>query len=133
MEIPLYQVDGWKGDIMTKYVTEIYVQFSDDELFSESREKLLGILKKARGECDMYVYIKSTKVCYQHEYCFDETKLNLLIDAFGEENVKTIAKPVRVKTNSDFKDCCGNCIERIADALERIADALEESRNERDY
>ena len=115
---------------MTKYVTEIWVQFSSYEAFSENQERLSGILKRARGKCNLYVFMRDTKVCYQSEYCFDEAKINLLTNVFGSENVRAITKPVQVKSHSDFKDCCGDCIERIAEALERIADALEGGKQE---
>ena len=111
---------------MTKYVKEIWVQFADSESYSENEEKFLELLDKVQGECEVRVYIQSEK---KHKslggYSFDETRLSLLTDAYGEENVRLTTKPVRARLRSDIIECCGNCIERIADALERIADALE--------
>lgn len=111
---------------MTKYVKEVWVQFVDSESYSENEEKLLGLLDKAQGECEVRVYIQSEK---KHkslgDYSFDETRLSLLTDVYGTENVRLTTKPVRVKSRSDIIECCGECIERIADALERIADTLE--------
>lgn len=116
---------------MTKYVKEIWMQFADRKTYSENEEKLFGLLDKARGGCEVNIFIQSTK---EHkalwEHYFDETRLSLLTDVYGEENVKLITKPVRAKSRSDIIECCGNCIERIADALERIADRLEGMQNE---
>lgn len=119
-----------KEYVVKKYVTEVWVQFSSYELFLENREKLVKILKKAEGECTLYVCTRDNKEkCYQSMHYFDESKIHLLVDTFGVENVKSITKLVTVKSRSEIIECCGNCIERIADALERIADTLEERKD----
>ncbi|GFI45741.1 hypothetical protein IMSAGC019_01054 [Lachnospiraceae bacterium] len=116
---------------MTKYVKEIWIQFTDNETYSENEEKLFELLDKAQGECEVKVFIQSTK-SYKPlgGYSFNDARLSLLTDTYGEENVRLTTNPVRVKSRSDIIECCGNCIERIADALERIADALEGGKQE---
>lgn len=91
----------------------------------------MGYWTRAHGGCEVNIFIQSTKkhkALWKHY--FDETRLSLLIDAYGEDNVKLVTKPVRAKSRSDIMECCGNCIERIVDALERIADALEGGKQE---
>lgn len=109
-----------------KYVKVIWVQFADSEAYSENEEKFLKLLDEAQGECEVRVYIQSEK---KHKsiggHSFDETRLSLLKDSYGEENVRLTTKPVQARSRSDIIEYCGDCIERIADALERIANALE--------
>lgn len=111
---------------MKKYVKEVWIKFSSREEYSENEEKLLELLDKAQGECEVKVYIQNEKKNKSlGGYSFDETRLSLLMDAYGKENVRLTTKTVWARSRSDIIECCGNCIERIADALERIADALE--------
>lgn len=41
---------------MTKYVKEIWIQFTDNETYSENEEKLFELLDKAQGECEVKVF-----------------------------------------------------------------------------
>lgn len=111
---------------MTKYVKEIWIQFADMETYSENEEKLFELLDKAHGECEVRVYLRSTNEHTSlYEHYFDDARLPLLVDAYGAENVKLVTKPVKARSPQDFKECCGDCIERITAALERIAAALD--------
>lgn len=71
---------------MTK---EIWVQFKDMESYRENEVKLCTLLRETPGECTAFVYIKDIKnVRELHTYSFDEKQIELLSDAFGEENVR---------------------------------------------
>lgn len=111
---------------MTKHVKEIWVRFADMEAYSENEEKLFELLDKAHGGCEVKVYLQSTNKCASlYEHYFDDARLSLLVDAYGAENVKLVTKPVQARSPQDFKECCGDCIERMTDALERIACVLD--------
>ena len=71
---------------MTK---EIWVQFKNMESYRENEVKLCALLRETPGECTAFVYIKDIKnVRELHTYSFDEKQIELLNDAFGEENVR---------------------------------------------
>lgn len=71
---------------MTK---EIWVQFKDMESYRENEVKLCTLLRETPGECTAFVYIKDIKnVRELNTYSFDEKQIELLNDAFGEENVR---------------------------------------------
>ncbi len=78
---------------MTK---EIWVQFKNMESYRENEVKLCTLLRKTPGECITYVYIKDIKnVRELYAYFFDEKRIELLNDAFGEENVRYQEKEIK--------------------------------------
>lgn len=86
---------------MTKYMKEVWIQFADNETYSENEEKLLELLDKAPGKCKVKVFLKSTnKIKTLVGYDFDETQLSLLTDAYGEENVKF--QKVKAERNKSY-------------------------------
>lgn len=71
---------------MTK---EIWVQFKDMESYRENGVRLCTLLRETPGECAAFIYIKDIKnVRELNTYSFDEKQIELLNDAFGEENVR---------------------------------------------
>lgn len=70
-------------------VKKIWVQFKDMESYRENEVKLCTLLRETPGECTVFVYIKDIKnVRELYTYSFDEKQIELLNDAFGEENVR---------------------------------------------
>lgn len=68
---------------------EIWVRFNNEESYSENKKKLLEILDKVQGDCIVNVYCSESKgVKKLTGYSFDEKRISLLSDVFGEENVK---------------------------------------------
>ena len=71
---------------MTK---EIWVQFKDMESYRENGVRLCTLLRETPGECAAFIYIKDIKNVRELDtYSFDEKQIELLNDAFGEENVR---------------------------------------------
>lgn len=68
---------------------EVWVKFSSMEEYYKNGGRLLEILDKAPGNCSVVGYIEDSRNYKRiSEHTFDESKLSLLAEAFGEENVK---------------------------------------------
>lgn len=68
------------------------------ESYHENEVKMRDLLRKSPGKCTVLVYIKDTKDVRELNTCsFDETQINLLKDAFGDENVKYQEKEIQMK------------------------------------
>lgn len=77
-------------------VKEVWVRFNSTEEFFENEEKLYKLLDKAPGNCIVKAYIESIRAYKNlHDYSFNKEQLSLLMDVFGEGNVKCQEKEIR--------------------------------------
>lgn len=86
-------------------VKEIWVKFNNEESYSENEGKLFEILDKAPGDCAVKAYSTERRAVKNLAgYSFDEKQLSLLVDVFGDANVRYQEKeieqhePEKVKT-----------------------------------
>lgn len=111
---------------MTAKIKKVWIRFKDEKAyFGENENKLCTLLRENPGDCTAFVYIEDTK---KHRelcgYYFNESKIDLLIDAFGEENVKYQEKDIPVREDWEYKESFENLLIRIADALEDISESI---------
>ena len=74
---------------MTVKTKEIWVRFENMESYRENEEKLCTLLRKAPGDCAVFIFLEDTRgVREMHRYSFYEKQISLLEDAFGKKNIK---------------------------------------------
>lgn len=68
---------------------EVWIKFRNMEEYIKNGHKLLEILDKAPGNCSVVAYIEDSRSYKKILGCtFDENRISLLAEAFGEESVK---------------------------------------------
>ena len=85
---------------MKESVKEVWIKFDSREEYSENEERLFLLLDEAPGDSIVRVYDASTKGCKKlNSRSFDEAHISILVDAFGEDNVKFQERKVKAERN----------------------------------
>lgn len=110
---------------MKRTVKELWVKFTSREEYEERKEELRSLLGQAPGDSLIRVYLADCRsIGEMPQYSFDENQIDLLVAAFGKENVIAREKKEEVISRRDIRKYYGEIFERIADSLEGIEAAL---------